>query len=68
MCAYNNESKTTFMIAALSLLIFNALYIPMRLYPHFHPDLMDGVRGMFLGITIGCLAITTWRNNRRRTA
>ena len=66
MCTYRNtQSRTSFLIAMTSLLIFNLLVIPTRLYPHFHPDFMDGVRGLFLGIAIGCLGLFTWKNQRR---
>ena len=46
-------------------LLSSLLQIPARHYPDFHPDLMDGLRGLFLGIAIGAMALTAWRNGRR---
>ena len=61
MCARDSvhsvHSTTTFRILQISLLVFSLLHLPARHYPAFHPDLMDGVRGVFLGIAIGTLAL-----------
>ncbi len=65
MCVQNAETKKPFFFGNLSLLIFFLLSVPIRMYPHFHPDLIEGVRGVFLGITIGCLGLVAWRNGRR---
>jgi len=59
------QSRTTFVISQLALLAFSLLQIPARLYPHFHPDLLDGVRGCLLGIAIGTVILAARRNGRR---
>lgn len=65
MCLLRDaHSKTTTRIAWLALLLFFLLQLPARQYPQFHPDLMDGVRGLFLGIAIGTMALIAWRNRR----
>ena len=63
MCLHTAlRSRTTFFVSQLALLAFSLLYIPARLYPQFHPDLLDGVRGCFLGIAIGTVIVTARRN------
>ena len=58
MCVRHDVwSKTSFRVAQISLLFFSLLQLPARRYPEFHPDLMDGVRGMFLGIAIGAVIL-----------
>jgi len=49
----------------VALLLFFLLQIPARMYPQFHPDLMDGVRGLFLGITLGTMVLIGLRYRRR---
>jgi len=66
MCLFGNvRSKTTIRIAQVALLLFFLLQLPARHYPQFHPDLMDGVRGLCLGLAIGTMALSAWRNGRR---
>jgi hypothetical protein len=66
MCLSSDvRSKTSFRIFLIALLLSSLLQIPARHYPDFHPDLMDGLRGLFLGIAIGTMALTAWRNGRR---
>lgn len=65
MCLQDNvQSKASFRIFSIGLLLSSLLQIPARHYPDFHPDLMDGLRGLFLGIAIGAMALTAWRNGR----
>jgi len=65
MCVRNDVySRTTFLILQFSLLLFSLLQLPARLRPDFHPDLMDGVRGVFLGIAIGTLIVMGRRRAR----
>jgi hypothetical protein len=65
MCLSSDvRSKTSFRIFLIALLLSSLLQIPARHYPDFHPDLMDGLRGLFLGIAIGTMALTAWRNGR----
>jgi hypothetical protein len=49
----------------IALVLSSLLQIPARHQPSFHPDLLDGLRGVFLGIFFGAMALTTWRNGRR---
>ena len=61
----NFASKKQFLISQLSLLTFFLLAIPSRLYPQFHPDLIDGLRGFLLAIAVGTLATAALKNRRR---
>jgi len=60
----NPAAKKTFLLTNVALLTFFLLAIPARLYPQFHPDLMDGVRGLFLGVAIGMLILTGIRSRK----
>ena len=60
----NLTKKTSFLIANIALLSFFLVDIPGRLYPTFHRDLIDGMRGFFLAISVGFLILTTIRNKR----
>jgi hypothetical protein len=59
------QSKKSFVVMQVALLLFALMQLPARLYPQFHPDLMDGVRGIFLGVALGTLIVFGWRNRRR---
>ena len=61
----NFASKKQFMAAQLAILTGLLLAIPARRYPQFHPDLMDGVRGLLFGIAFGLLALAAFKNRRR---
>ena len=66
MCAGNYfESKKTFLFMQLSLLIFFLLQLPARHYPNFHPDVIDGIRGLLLGLVLGTLIKTAWEKRKR---
>jgi hypothetical protein len=58
------ESKKTFLFMQLSLLIFSLLQLPARHYPNFHPDLIDGIRGLLLGLVLGTLIKTAWEKRK----
>jgi len=62
------DTKKLMFFGNLSLLVFFLLAVPAHLNPAFHADLVDGVRGVFLGITIGCLGLAAWKRGRRRDA
>jgi hypothetical protein len=49
----------------LSLLIFFLLQLPARHYPNFHPDLIDGMRGLLLGLVLGTLIKRGWEKRKR---
>jgi hypothetical protein len=67
MCVDKNErSRRGFLLGQISLLVFFLLHLPARFYPQFHPDLMDGLRGLFLGIAIAALLIGGWRKRQSR--
>jgi hypothetical protein len=66
MCVCNDvQSRAFFLISQLALLAFFLLQLPARLAPRFHPDLMDGMRGLCIGVAIAALAVSGWRNRRR---
>jgi hypothetical protein len=56
------QSKTMFRVGLIAFLLSALLQIPGRMRPGFHPDLMDGLRGVCLGIFMGAMAVTIWRN------
>jgi hypothetical protein len=58
------QSKTLFRAGLIAFLLSALLQIPGRMRPGFHPDLMDGLRGLCLGIFIAAMAVTMWRNGR----
>jgi hypothetical protein len=60
-----SQSKKSFLVMQVALLLFFLMWLPARLTPQFHPDLMDGVRGLFLGIALGTMIVMGWRNRRR---
>jgi hypothetical protein len=59
------HSKTMFSAGWVALILSSLLQLVARHYPQVHPDLMDGLRGMCLGIFFGTMALTIWRNGRR---
>jgi hypothetical protein len=61
------QSKTLFRVGLLAFIASALLQIPSRMRPDFHPDLLDGLRGLCLGIFFGAMAVTTWRNGRPTT-
>ncbi|HEV8197752.1 MAG TPA: hypothetical protein VGP87_13990 [Gemmatimonadales bacterium] len=61
-------SKTAFRIIGAALLPFSLLQIVARRSPQFHPDLMDGLRGLLLGIVIGMLILMSRQKGMRLRA
>ena len=61
------QSKTLFRVGLIAFVLSALVQIPGRMHPDFHPDLLDGLRGLGLGIFIGSMAVTTWRNGRPAT-
>ena len=59
------RSKPMFLLSLVSLLLFSLMQLPMRLHPEFHPDVMDGVRGLLLGVAIAALWVSTRKGGRR---
>jgi hypothetical protein len=54
-----------FRFGLIAFIFASLLQVQARHDPLFHPDLMDGLRGVCLGIFFGAMAVTTWRNGRR---
>jgi hypothetical protein len=54
-----------FRVALIAMALSGLLQISARHYPKFHPDLMDGMSGLLLGIFFGGIAVTVWRSQRR---
>jgi len=65
MCLIKTQSKTTFILMQIALIVFFLLQLQARHYPQFHPDLIDAIRGFLLGIVIGMLILTAWKNRQR---
>lgn len=61
----NFASKKQFLISQVSLLTFFLVDVVGRLYPKFHPDMIDGLRGFLIAIAVGTLASAAWKNRRR---
>lgn len=61
------RSQTMFRAGLVAFLLSILLQIAARTRPDFHPDLLDGLRGLSVGIFIGAMAVTTWRNGRPAT-
>jgi|GEM_PF-1973601 len=61
----DKNSKAIYMLMQVALLIFFLLQLPAHHDPNFHPNLIDGVRGLLLGVVIGLLALLGYRNRRR---
>jgi hypothetical protein len=59
------RSKMMFSAGLIALFLSSLLQLVARHYPQVHPDLMDGLRGLCLGIYIGVMAFTIWRNGQR---
>ena len=66
MCLRNPvESKKAFLASQIALLLFFVLDLPLRHYPHFHPDVVDGVRGFLLSFAVGMMLLWARKNGRR---
>ncbi len=63
----DKQTKTLFRVGLIAFILSAVLQIPGRMRPDFLPDLLDGLRGLCLGIFIGAMAVTTWRSNRPAT-
>ena len=61
----NFASKKQFLISQLALLTGLLLTIPARLYPQFHPDIIDFARAFLITIAIGMLGTAALKNRRR---
>ena len=46
------------------LILANVSQIVFRHTPSLGEDLVDGIRGVLFGISIGSLLVATWRNGR----
>jgi uncharacterized membrane protein YccC len=69
VCAENYfESRNTWYFFWSSLLLFFLLQIPSRHYPQFHPDLVDGIRGLLLGLALATFVRVAWKKRRRPTS
>jgi len=65
MVCNNTRSKTMFSTGLIALIVSSLLQVVGRHYPQMHPDLIDGLRGLCLGIFLGTMALTVWRKGRR---
>jgi len=63
MClARNFPNRTLFRMALGAMILSSLLQLQSRHYPQFHPDLVDGAHGFFIGIFIGLMAIVARRS------
>jgi len=61
-----DNSKTLWRSAMVSLLVFFTVTLIARTAPSNWQDLLDGVRGAMLGVTLGLMALTVVAQRRRR--
>jgi hypothetical protein len=61
----NPNPRTIFRIASLFLLAFFALPLVARPTATFWVDVLDGVRGAMLGVTLGLFALSAMVKRRR---
>ena len=59
------RSRPLWFLAMWAFLLSSLLQLWARHYPTVHPDLVDGIRGLLLGIFFGGMAVTVWRRNRQ---
>ena len=59
------ETRRAYLVMQVALLFFFLMWLPARFFPQFHPDLIDGIRGLLLGIALGTMIMIGWRNRRR---
>ena len=59
------DKRRVIILMQIALIVFFLLQLPARHYPQFHPDLIDAIRGFLLGIVIGMLILTAWKNRQR---
>jgi hypothetical protein len=65
MCFVNNErTRKLFFASQVSLVLGSVMQLPARHYPTFHPDLMDGAHGFFIGVAIAGMLATVLFNRR----
>jgi hypothetical protein len=57
-------TKTVYSAGMIALVLSSLLQLVARHYPQAHPDLMDGLRGVCLGIFFGAMALKIWRHGR----
>ena len=55
------DKTPLFRIAMIALVLSSLLGFAARRYPAFHPDLVDGVHGLLLGVAIAGMCVTLWR-------
>jgi len=58
------RSKRLFTVAMVAFLLSAVLQLWSRHYPSVHPDMVDGMRGLLLGIYFGGIAMVVWRRGR----
>lgn len=59
------ESRSTFYFVWSSLLVFFLLQVLAILNPQFHPDLVDGIRGILLGLVMATIFRLGWQKRQR---
>jgi len=65
MVCNKSQSRMMYSTSLIALIVSSLLQVVSRHYPQMHPDLMDGLRGLCLGIFFGAMALKAWRHGRR---
>lgn len=60
------HSKGVFRLGLVAMIASSVVQLGASHYPAVHPDLADGLRGLCLGVFIGAMAVTAWRNCRMK--
>lgn len=63
----NFPSRNALLPTKLALVAFFLLAVPARLYPGFHPDLLDGLRGFLITIAIATFISTAIKSRRQKS-
>ena len=58
-------SRSLFSAGLVAMILSSLLQLAARRYPAVHPDLVDGLRGLCLGVYFGAMALTLGRKGRR---
>ena len=59
------QSRALLRGSMAALLLASLLQVAQRHYPHFHPDLADGLRGLLFGIFLATSLLYIRRRGRR---
>lgn len=58
------QTKRMFFAGQVAFVLASVMQFSGRHYPQFHPDLMDGVHGLFIGVAIATMLLAIRRGRR----